>query len=95
MGGFGGVPNITGVGDLVLAGGYGGSTSDQTGKDTAGGHGGDTQLGPGVVVGPSDADVNGSNGNAYGGGGGGGHRVTSPASGGNGAAGVVIVELFT
>lgn len=79
-------------GDINVSGGFG-MLADTLGTGTqltSGGCGGASSMGGGGAGGGSGGNNSGSNANAYGSGGGGGSGVGSP--GGNGAAGIIIVE---
>jgi len=87
----------SGVGDLFIKGGTGESGNPVNTNGGYGGRGGSSQLGTGArAVVAWQSSVNGLNGNLYGGGGS-GAATSAPYSaktGGNGANGIVIVELY-
>lgn len=85
----GGSGGAASAGDLQIGGGGGGGGMDS--EDASGG-GGNSQLGGGGRG--SHATLNGQNGSGYGGGGGGGSTTGASVAGGDGAPGIVIVDLF-
>jgi hypothetical protein len=95
---FGGVDGATtGTGDLVIGGGSSDAAFAVTASRCATGKSGTTVLGTGGVQRFSTTGGNGFAGNLYGEGGGGGLNAASQASsrsGGAGADGIVIVELY-
>jgi hypothetical protein len=87
----------SGVGDLVIQGAGGESGNPVNTNGGYGGRGGDSQLGTGARSSLAwQSASNGFNGNLYGGGGGGAAATqnSSLRTGGNGASGIVIVELY-
>lgn len=88
------------TGGILISGEHGDSTVDidltgVSAEGTPGGNGGRSMLGmggPGAVA--KAANSNGGIGLGPGGGGGGGYRRSTAVSGGDGADGVVIVELY-
>lgn len=93
QGGNGGVGY---TGDIQIAGGAGGAASRISSTFPRGGSGGQSQLGGGAPA-TGNWIANGATGGNYGGGGGGGSNAASQGTtktGGNGAAGIVIVELY-
>lgn len=89
----GGSGGIGTAGDLLIGGQGGGGATIGFGK---GGFGGSSQLGGGgaEVVRTDAFEANGNAGRNYGGGGSGGGDKSASGTGGNGANGVVIVELY-
>ena len=88
-GGAGGVPN---TGDIRIIGGYGGD--GQSGNFSVSGEGGASHWGGGGRAGTGGGGVSGS---AYGSGGGGAYDPAhsgTKMTGGNGAAGICIIEEF-
>lgn len=85
----GGDGGAASAGDLQIGGGGGMGGMD---SEDAGGAGGSSQLGGGGRGG--HATLNGQTGNGYGGGGGGGSTTSASVAGGDGAPGIVIVDLF-
>jgi hypothetical protein len=84
-----------GTGDLLVGGG--GGQGGQRNGDLwhSGGSGGDSHLGGGGKGGEyMSSGQNGSPGKEYGGGGGGASMVSGSKNGGDGADGIVIVELY-
>lgn len=80
-------------GDLLIQGGGGGAAAQTV--QGSGGSGGSSHLAGGGSGAPARTiDSDGKPGGQYGGGGGGGYRNTADVSGGAGANGIVIVELF-
>lgn len=90
----GGIRGAAGVGDIAVAGNPGGPADGAASGFGFGGAGGASVLGAGGVA----ADINeaGGSGGTPGGGGGGACNLQSQVAraGGNGGAGIVIVELF-
>lgn len=81
-----------GTGDLVIPGSGGGGGSGTNSDVSISGHGGGSHLGGGAGgFGDATTAIAGRDGRGYGGGGGGGRNG---AAGGNGAPGIVILELF-
>jgi hypothetical protein len=92
-----GAGGTSGVGDLVIHGGSGESSNPVNANGGYGGRGGDSQLGTGARSGLAwQSSSNGFNGNLYGGGGSGAAsgQNSTVKTGGNGANGIVIVELY-
>lgn len=82
----------SGSGDVVFNGDGGGPGGN---SDAPSGKGGGSHLGGGAIGGRNQVSSNGANGEPYGGGGGGGRRTSSGSvTGGDGAPGIVIVELY-
>ena len=87
-GGSGGSSN---TGDLVVGGGGAGGGSGTNTPSIAGIGGSSVLGGGGAALGDATTSTVGRDGQLYGGGGSGGRNASA---GGNGAAGIVIVELF-
>jgi hypothetical protein len=84
----------SGTGDFVVAGGRGFPGDYDIGQIFQRGYGGQSHLAPAATTAANSRNV--SNGVIYGGGGSGSHLRASSAAlaGGNGADGIVIVELY-
>lgn len=81
-------------GDFTVTGGAG-QTRQITSTGYTTGYGGSSFMGAGAPVVSNLSSIAGPAANVgYGGGGGGGLRITGNAAGGNGADGIVIVELY-
>ena len=87
----------SGIGDLVITGGGGGVANPVNTNGGYGGIGGSTVLGQSTAPAASwQSSVAGVNGNLYGTGGSGATSgaLQTAKAGGNGAAGIVIIELY-
>lgn len=82
------------VGEVVVIGGSG-QAGHSNNANIPSGAGGNSHLGGGGKGRRGDGDLIGNDGKRYGGGGGGGKRATTgDAAGGDGAQGIVILELY-
>ncbi len=81
------------AGDIVLGNDPGGYAMQIANSNACGGRGGSTPLGAGGRQ-TNDATANGAAGNGKGAGGGGAYTDTTSRAGGDGTAGVVIIEEF-